>query len=253
MISRINPVHNPCLCSFPVSTMARLPRLYAPGVPQLMHAGFARPLAAVGAPVPAGLFNMLTDWLGAGALRQRVAVHGWVLLMDRIVLLATPSDAVGLPALVQSLGRNLAARLRSGRIFSGRYRSTVVEPGTWVLPALLWLETLPQQLEVTSDPTIWPWSSAALHIGASSCACLAWMQDHADYWACGNTPFERQAHYQRCLQDGLSRAQIQRIEQAILGQWALGEPAFIASLAHIANRRAMPRQRGRPPKNGSAR
>jgi len=197
----------------------------------LVQAGFAQPLAALGAPVPADLLNALIDWLGAGALRHRVAVHGWALMADRIVLLATPSDNVGLPRLVQGMGRNLAARLRAGRVFAGRYRSALVEPGVWALPALLWLESLPQRLGVTPDPETWPWSSAAIHTGAAL-ASVAWMQDHADYWACGNTPFDRQADYRRRLQDGLNREQAQRIEQAVSGQWALAAPA--SPMANVA-------------------
>lgn len=227
--------------------MARLPRLYAPGLPQLAQAGFARPLAEPGTAAPAGLFNALGGWLGEGAARHRVAVHGWVLLADRIVLLATPADDGGLPGLIQALGRNLAARLRGGRVFAGRYRSALIEPGSWVLPALIWLETLPQQQGATPDPETWPWSSAPIHTGAAL-APASWMQDHADYWACGNTPFDRQANYRRRLQDGLSREQAQRIEQAVSGQWALGGPAFLANLAHTASRRAVPGQRGRPRK-----
>jgi putative transposase len=54
------------------------------------------------------------------------------------------------------------------------------------------------------------------------------------------------------LQDGLSREETQRIDQAVSGQWALGGPAFIASLAHTASRRVAPGQRGRPRKKPAA-
>ena len=64
----------------------------------------------------------------------------------------------------------------------------------------------------------------------------------------GNTPFDRQANYRKRLQDGLSREETQRIDQAVSGQWALGGASFIASLAHTASRRVAPGQRGRPRK-----
>jgi putative transposase len=78
------------------------------------------------------------------------------------------------------------------------------------------------------------------------------MSDHADYWSCGNTPFDRQANYRRRLQDGLSRDQITRIDQAVQGQWALGGQNFISTLAHTASRRVTPGQRGRPRKKPAA-
>jgi len=231
--------------------MARLPRLYAPALPQLVQASFALPLAAAGQPVPAALLDELAAWLGETASRQRVALHGWALTNDRVVLLATPGDEEGLPRLMQTLGRNLAARLRRGRVFAGRYRSALVEPGSWVLSALVWLETLPQRAGLAHDPESWRWSSAAAHTGAASTPA-AWLSDHADYWACGNTPFDRQANYRARLQEGLSREQAERIERTLSGQWALGGSRFIDSLAHTASRRVTPGKRGRPRKQQPA-
>ncbi len=229
--------------------MARLPRLYAPGLPQLVQASFVQPLAAPGQPAPQDIFNQLVAWLGDSAQRHKVAVHGWVLATDRILLLATPADESGLPRLMQTLGRNLAARLRGGRVFAGRYRSALLEPHAWVLRAQIWLETYPVRNGGASDPDSWPWSSAGSHTGAShQTPAPSWQTDHADYWACGNTPFDRQANYRKLLQDGLSRDESQRIEQAVSGQWALGGPAFISGLAHTASRRVSPGHRGRPRK-----
>lgn len=231
--------------------MARLPRLYAPGLPQLVQANFIQPLAAPSQPAPADVLNQVAIWLGETATRNRVAVHGWVLANDRILLLATPVDGEGLPRLMQTLGRNLAARLRGGRVFAGRYRSALVEPGAWVLPALVWLETYPSRSGATHDPELWPWSSAAGHTGAAP-SPAPWTSDHADYWSCGNTPFDRQANYRRRLQEGLSREEIHRIDLAVQGQWALGGSSFISMLSHTASRRVTPGQRGRPRKKPPA-
>ncbi|MGN6659194.1 MAG: hypothetical protein ACTHKN_09395, partial [Achromobacter mucicolens] len=143
--------------------MARLPRLYAPGLPQLVQANFIQPLAAPSQPAPADILNQLATWLGESAQRHRVSVHGWLLANDRILLLATPADEEGLPRLMQTLGRNLAARLRGGRVFAGRYRSALLEPGAWVLPSLVWLETYPVRSGASQDPDSWPWSSASSH------------------------------------------------------------------------------------------
>ena len=104
----------------------------------------------------------------------------------------------------------------------------------------------------SQDPDSWPWSSASSHTGNTSAPPAQWQSDHADYWACGNTPFDRQANYRKRLQDGLSREESQRIDQAVSGQWALGGPGFIASLAHTASRRVAPGQRGRPRKKPAA-
>lgn len=227
--------------------MARLPRLYAPGLPQLVQANFVAPLASASQSAPVDILNQLTVWLGESALRHRVAVHGWLLATDRVLLLATPQDEDGLPRLMQTLGRNLAARLRNGRVFAGRYHSALVEPGTWALPALVWLESFPLRTASPHDPERWPWSSAAGHTGAVP-AGATWLADHPDYWRCGNTPFDRQANYRRMLAEGLSRNQADKVERAVSGQWALGSDTFIAGLSNTASRRVVPGKRGRPRK-----
>lgn len=230
--------------------MARLPRLYAPQIPQLVQAGFAHPLALPNEPSPIKELDLLLTWLHEAAREYRVAVHGWVLLNDRLTLLATPPAADSLPKLVQAIGRRFATRLKHGRVFSGRYRSALIEPGRWVLPAQVWLESLPVQLHYVDQAEAWPWSSAAYHTGASL-AHSSWASDHPDYWQGGNTPFDRQASYRQRLRHGLSLSDSTRIENALFGQWALGEAAFVSQLETLASRRLSPAPRGRPRKTAS--
>src|SRR3546814_2103670 len=124
-----------------------------------------------------------------------------------------------------------------GRVFSGRYRSSLVEPGHWLLPALIWLESLPAQLKYVDAPQQWPWSSAAGHIGLDS-RHDALVTDHPDYWQDGNTPFARQAKYSQRLAQGLSAQQSRRIQDALFGQWVLGEPDFLAQIESRADRKS---------------
>jgi putative transposase len=227
--------------------MARLPRLYAPDIAQLVQAQLSRPLAQPSEATPASSLDLLKDWLDLDARANRVSLHGWLLLNDRITLLATPSESQGLPRLMQSLGRRMATHFRQGSVFAGRYRSALVESGRWVIPTLVWLESLPATLRYVDRPEAWPWSSAALHAGATPDSIAA-LHDHPDYWACGNTPFDRQARYRQLLSAGLSASRTQHISQALHGQWALGDAPFVEMLASVANRRVAPNQRGRPRK-----
>lgn len=227
--------------------MARLPRLYAPGIPQLVHARFLFPLserAASGTLV----LDDLQKWLLDGLARHGVMLHAWTLTDEGMLLLATPNDAQGLSRLVQMVGRNLATTLRRGPVFSGRYRSTLVEPGTWVIPAMIWLESWVAREKGASDSEIWPWSSAGYHTGAFMGYSPA-LSDHADFWSSGNTPFDRQAAYKYRFTEGLSSGQLQQIEQALHGQWALGSTGFVDQLCQVASRRPVQGRRGRPRKS----
>lgn len=227
--------------------MARLPRLYAPDIPQLAQVDFAQPLALPSDATPAATLDSLALWLREIVHEQHATVHGWVLLNDRLVLLATPAAADSLARLIQAFGRRYASRLQHGRVFASRYRSALVQPGQWILPTLVWLDQLPVQLGYVDKAETWPWSSAGYHTGTAHDS-NSLVIDHPDYWSDGNTPFERQAKFRQRLAQGLTPADSTQIERALFGQWALGKPAFLAELRDQASRRLTPAPRGRPKK-----
>ena len=228
--------------------MARLPRLYVAGQAQLVHSTFSNALLSHADAMSAPTLDDLVNWLRGESVDSRVQVHGFSVSPSGIALLATPSDAAGLPRVMQSLGRHLAAKFRTGSVFTGRYRSALPEPGAWTLACLIWVERLVQLSMPNLDPESWRWSSCATLTG-STLRPFGWMAFHKDYWALGNTPFDRQARYRALLMDGNSHAQQLEIEQAVKGQWALGSRAFIESLEPMANRRLQPGRRGRPSRN----
>jgi putative transposase len=226
----------------------RLARLYAPGLPQLVQARFVPHLAqSWQQSLEKAPFGLLVDWLRQFALAEGVRLHGWSITPEALLLLVTPADRPSISRLMQNIGRHLSAHLKCGGVFVGRYRNTVLEPGQWVLPALVWLETAPVIAGCAPIALTWRWSSAAQHCGESD-AYRTLVQDHHDYWSCGNTPFDRQAKYRVMLSEGLDPVQTQQIESAIKGQWALGSAAFAKSLENVASRRSTPRPRGRPSK-----
>ena len=79
--------------------MARLPRLYAPGVTQLAMADF---LPAVAARLDSACYRDLTRWLAEAARTHEVALQGWRLTAARIGLLATPANAAGVSRVICS-------------------------------------------------------------------------------------------------------------------------------------------------------
>lgn len=242
--------------------MARLPRLYAPRVPQLVQARFARPLAPADAPAPAAALDRIGGWLteeigraamttpnaGSAAAAGTVALHAWIVLPDRITLLATPGDETALSHLMQALGRRMGSGLVRARVYAGRYRNALLEPGRWILPAMIWLESLPVSTGQVGTATQWPWSSAAEHAGLGGTGPRPALTDHPDYWREGDTPFARQAAWRNRLAAGLGESQRLPIEAALSGQWALGERIFLTHLGRLASRRVSPAPRGRPRK-----
>lgn len=224
----------------------RLSRLYAPAEAQLVKVQFAH-VQAWRDQTPADLFDAVASWLAEQTKARHLQLHAWSLTPVSLLMLATPPDERALSSVVQAIGRRLAANVRVGGVFAGRYKSALVAPELALLTQI-WIELAALREGCTSKAADWAWSSAAAHAG-SNASTRQWVMpltDHPAYWSCGNTPFDRQAAYQNKLVAGLDAMSQQRIESAIAGQWALGPESYIAKISKLASRRVTPGKRGRP-------
>lgn len=235
--------------------MARLPRLAVAGLAHLVT------LAGLGVPGGAGQRVFVDDEdrqafvhaLREAVVPRRVAVLGWTLADDHVHLLLRPEVAAELSAAMQALGRRYVAGFnrrhgRSGTLWAGRYRAAVVQPGAPLLEALLFIDGHAWRSGRVEAPQADRWSSVRHHLGLQRDPLVT---EGPDWWALGNTPFEREAAWRARLDEGLSRERLAALSAASRGGWALGDAAFLAGLAGLgegAARPLQPRPRGRPAK-----
>ena len=227
--------------------MARLPRLYAPGIAQhvVQRAAEGRQLF-----VDADDYAMFIDLLRDAARAHGVGIHAYVLLPERLELVVTPTSRESTARALQSVARRYVPRInaktsRNGTLWHGRYRSTLVDADDYLLAVMRYVESRPSVEGQVERPADWRWSSFAHHIGSAAQPII---QDHPTYWSLSDTPFERQAAYRLLMERGLDAALTERIRHAADRGWALGDESFIASLTETANRRPQPNTRGRPRK-----
>lgn len=227
--------------------MARLARLALPGLPHhVIQRGHHLQAIVLDDQDRRSFLEMLRE----ASVAHGVAIHAYALLDDHVHLLATPREAAGLSAMMQAVGRRYVAAFnrrhnRRGTLWEGRFRATVLEPGRYLLPCMSYIELHPVRHGVVAEPGQFAWSSHAHHCGVRNDPLVS---DHSQFWALGNTPFDREARYRAILEQGLSSLQVRDITEATRKGWALGSPAFIAGLAQQVERRLAPRPRGRPKK-----
>lgn len=230
--------------------MARLSRLTLPGVPHhILQRGNNRQPIFSG---PADYQLMLT-LLEAHARAQAVAVHGYVLMPNHFHLLATPETATGVASMMQAVGRAYVRRYnqaqgRSGTLWEGRYRSTLIDAGTYLVPCLVYMDLNPVRAELVAEAADYPWSSYAHFAGHATQRLIT---PPAQYWALGNTPFAREAAYAERVRAGLSVAQVQALSDAVSSGWPLGAAEFLDDLQGRTGRRVARGQPGRPPRVSS--
>ncbi len=216
--------------------MARLARLVLPGhAHHVIQRGHGARVVFADAQDRAAYLNALYE----AASAARVNVHAYALCDHEVQLLATPTEAAALGRWMQAVGRRYVSGYNrrqacTGTLWDGRFRCAVVEPGATLLDALRLIDSQ------SGEPG---WTSAAHHSGARHDPRLV---DPPEYWALGNTPFEREAAYGALLQAPLPLQRAHALRAAALGGWVAGSAGFAAQVGASLARPALPRPRGRP-------
>lgn len=225
--------------------MARLARLAAAGETHLLvQRGHNGQVMFADRADHEAFLRMLRD----ASLTHRVAIHAYALAGAEVWLLATPAEANSLSLMMQSLGRHYVVAFnqrhgRSGTLWEGRFRATVIEASSFLSTVLAFVELAPVRAGLARDSHEYAWSSARHHLGLARDPLVS---DHPLYWAIGNTPFEREVAHRQLLEQGLTPEQQRRIGDAAVKGWALGSEGFVAALEERTGRRARPGMRGRP-------
>jgi putative transposase len=231
--------------------MARLPRLTLPGYPHhIIQRGNNRQMIFADTQDFATMMALLAE----NAHKFAVAVHAYVLMDNHFHLLATPATAEALPLMMQAVGRSYVRyfnqrHARSGTLWEGRYRSTLIETERYLLACMVYIDLNPVRAGMVAQPGAWQWSSHAHYLGQRIDKLVT---PHALYWALGNTPFAREAAYAGLVQAGIGSGDQAALTEAALSGWALGDAEFVAELQKKSLRRVAKAKAGRPaitPKN----
>lgn len=190
----------------------------------------------------------LLEILHAAARDCGVDLHAYVLMDNYFHLLATPHSTESLPRMMQSLGRRYvrhfnATHGRTGTLWEGRYRSSLLEADAFLLPCMVFFDLQAVRAGLVAQASDYPWSSCSHYCGERQDRLLA---IHPVVWRLGNTPFAREARYRDLLADGVAPEVESLLMQAVNGGWALGSESFIAGWQSALKRRLAKARAGRP-------
>jgi putative transposase len=225
--------------------MARLPRLSVPAYPHhvIQRGNNGQPIFQTDADR-----RRMLELIEEYARQFEVAVHAYVLMDNHLHLLLTPRTGDGLPRLMQALGRRYVRYFndshgRTGTLWDGRYKSTLIEAERHLLACMVYLDLNPVRAGLAAQARDYVWSSHGHYAGLRVERLLT---PHPLYWQLGNTPFAREAAYAQLVQSGLSSQQQQALTESVLHGWALGGADFVAALQKKTDRRLSKSSPGRP-------
>ena len=225
--------------------MARLPRLTLSGYPHhVIQRGHNRQPIFSTAADDAHFLALLDE----SAKKFEVALHAYVLMGNHFHLLATPHTDTGLPLMMQAVGRSYARyfnqlQSRSGTLWEGRYRSTLIQSDRYLLPCMAYIDLNPVRAGLAAEAKDYPWSSYGHYVGLRTDKIVT---PHPMFWSLSNTPFGREAAYAALVRSGVSADQQAALTSSALGGWALGGEDFVAELQKRTERRVQKVQAGRP-------
>ena len=229
----------------PFFRMARQPRFRTPGSPQhIIQRGNNK----------AQMFGSTTDYLVfLSCLLEAIerfdcAIHAYVLMTNHVHLLMSPANANGISRVMQSVGRRYVRYFndryqRTGTLWEGRYRATVVDTEHYLLACYRYIEENPLRAGMVRELSDYRWSSFGFNALGRDDPLIT---PHQGYLALAPSPASRRMVYRALFRTPNEPSLLAAIRAATNHAWALGSEAFLSEISRLG-RRAAPLPSGPPP------
>lgn len=190
------------------------------------------------------------NWLRQASRQFKVDIHTYALLHNAFHLLVTPSDETGLARMMQWIGRFYVPYFnkkykRSGTLWEGRFRTSLVEADKGLLECSRFIELKPVLTGQVTRLEEYEWSGYLHHAGIKPDSII---KDHAVYWNLGNTPFAREMAYQDFFKS-FDYSESDKMDRILMSGWPFGTEEFKKRLEIQTERPFRMGKRGRPRKN----
>lgn len=228
--------------------MARLARFVIPGQPQhiIQRGNNRQPIFGRDQD-----FQVFREILVGAADHHGLVVHAYVWMTNHIHLLATPRFSHSISKSLQSLGRKYVhyfnrAYGRTGTLWEGRYRATIIDSEAYLLTVMRYIELNPVRASMVEGPADYPWSSYRRNALGEMGDDLDWIHPHDQYLQLGASPEDRRAAYKALFNTAIPTTDLEAVRSATNRAWALGNERFCRRIEALAGRRAVSKGTGRP-------
>lgn len=224
--------------------MPRRPRIKLAGIPQhIVQRGINREPCFFSEED----YHCYLHWLEKSAGDWHCAIHAYVLMTNHVHLLLTAGSEEGIAKLMQSLGRRYVQYInrsyrRSGSLWEGRYKSSLVQAETYLLTCMRYIELNPVRADMVNDPGQYRWSSYRHNGLGQSDSRLA---EHPLYTALGQDEATRQAAYRALFRSQLDDEAIADIRLSLSQGQPLGNDRFSDAMCAAAGIRRSRKRPGR--------
>lgn len=191
-------------------------------------------------------YRFYLDKLESKSREHSLEVHAYVLMPNHTHILATPYEIDSISKVLQSLGRCYAQYYnyihdRSGTLFEGRYKATLVESGSYLLDCYRYIEQNPVRSGIVSDPADYNWSSYRFNaLGVADKV----ISPHSQFLNLANPDISCFSQYRQLSALPLASNVIEEISEFTNKSWVIGSHGYKQEIEKILNRRSSPKPRG---------
>jgi putative transposase len=151
---------------------------------------------------------------------------------------------------MQDVGRRHAQHVnrvykRTGALYEGRFKSSLVETSTYFLACMRYIELNPVRAGMVGHPSAYPWSSFKQNVSGEPSGLI---KAHAEYLQLGRDPPARGEAYRRLFDEAIGEDQLAAIRESAQESRALGSERFCDALEGTLRRVVRVRPQGRPAK-----
>lgn len=227
--------------------MPRTPRIDLPGLPQhLISRGNNRQDIFF----CEGDRGVFLRYLAQSCEDNDCAVHAFVLMSNHVHVLATGNRRMAISGMMQDLGRRYVLYVnkrhgRTGSLYEGRFRSSLVETSSYFLTCMRYVELNPVRAGMVRTPGECPWSSFRQNASGEPSGLL---RPHAEYLQLGADPQRRGEAYLRMFDEAIDESRLKAIRESAQMNRALGGEQFCKAIEATLLRPVQVTAQGRPKK-----
>ncbi|MBT8048323.1 MAG: transposase [Xanthomonadales bacterium] len=191
------------------------------------------------------------ELLRRAAQRRSCDIHAYVLMTNHVHILMTPSVADGASRLMQDVGREYVRYInglyrRSGTLWEGRFKSSLVDSADYCLICHLYIELNPVRAAMVQSPADYRWSSHHFNALGREDDLIT---PHEEWMALGRDKQSRCTAYRTLFDQTLGDERIEQIRYSNRKGLPLGRKSFRAQIETQLQIKLGTGKVGRPPKS----
>ena len=225
--------------------MPRLPRIWIESVPRhVVQRGVDRAAIFFHEDDYAAYLANLTQYQSEWG----VQVHAYCLMTNHIHLLLSGDHAYSVPRFMKAVNQRYVqyingAYRRSGTLWEGRYKSSLIESERYFLTCMRYIELNPVRARMVANAGDYCWSSYRANAAGKRDAAL---QLHPLYLAINEDPEKRLRLYADFVDKAVTSDELETLRDSLQTGRPTGSDAFAEQVEQMSGRRVIKRLAGRP-------